>query len=64
MGVACDRTSLLAACVAEAVRLRAPGIAVRMAACNLAVPAGHHTTVHVHKVRSQRSVTHPCLVKT
>ncbi|KAL3140850.1 hypothetical protein ABBQ32_005388 [Trebouxia sp. C0010 RCD-2024] len=49
VGVACDRTSLLAACVAEAVRLRAPGIAVRMAACNLAVPAGHHTTVHVHK---------------
>ena len=54
--VACDRTSLLAACVAEAVRLRAPGIAVRMAACNLDVPVGHHTTVRVHKV--QHSVTH------
>lgn len=48
--VACDRSSLLAACVAEAVRLRAPGIAVRMAACCLPMPAGPGTTVRVHKV--------------
>ena len=50
MQVACDRSSLLAGCVAEAVRLRAPGIAVRMAACHLAMPTGQHTTVHVNKV--------------
>lgn len=48
--VACDRTSLLAACVAEAVRLRAPGVAVRMAACDLDVPTGQDTTVSVKKV--------------
>lgn len=48
--VACDRSSLLAACVAEAVRLQAPGVAVRMAACDLDVPAGQDTTVHIKKV--------------
>lgn len=47
--VACDRTSLLAACVSEAVRLRAPGVAVRMAACDLAMPAGPDITVNVNK---------------
>lgn len=48
--VACDRSSLLAACVAEAVRLRAPGVAVRMAACDLDMPTGQDTTVSVKKV--------------
>lgn len=47
--VACDRTSLLAACVAEAVRLRAPGVAVRMAACDMAMPAGQDITVNVNE---------------
>ena len=50
VGMACDRTSLLAACVAEAVRLRAPGVAVRMAACDMAMPAGQDITVNVSKV--------------
>ena len=55
---ACDRTSLLAACVAEAIRLRAPGIAVRMAACDLALPSGpQDATVHVRKVRAVPFVT-------
>ena len=49
--VACDRTALLAACVAEAVRLRAPGIAVRMAACDMVIPAGQDMTVNVNKAR-------------
>lgn len=48
--LACDRTSLLASCVAEAVRLRAPGVAVRMAACDMAMPAGQDLTVNVNKV--------------
>ena len=49
--MACDRQSLLAGCVSEAVRLRAPGIAVRMATCDLAMPLGGHRTVNVKKVR-------------
>ena len=51
VGMACDRHSLLAGCVSEAVRLRAPGIAVRMAACDLAMPLGGDRTVNVKKVR-------------
>lgn len=47
--MACDRQSLLAGCVSEAVRLRAPGIAVRMATCDLAMPLGGHRTVNVKK---------------
>ena len=38
--MACDRNSLLAGCVSEAMRLRAPGVAVRMAACDLPIPLG------------------------
>ncbi len=50
--VVCDRNSLLGGCVAEAVRLRAPGIAVRMATCDLAMPQGQGKSVHVNKVKS------------
>ncbi|KAK9812805.1 hypothetical protein WJX72_004122 [[Myrmecia] bisecta] len=38
--VACDRSSKLARCVAEATRLRAPGIDVRMAVSDILLP-GH-----------------------
>ena len=48
---ACDRSSLLAGCVAEAVRVRAPGVAVRMATCDLAMPLTPGKSVHISKVR-------------
>jgi len=48
---ACDRGSLLAGCVAEAVRVRASGVAVRMATCDLVVPLAPGQSVHVSKVR-------------
>lgn len=51
VAVACDRTSLLAGCVAEAMRIRAPGVAVRMTTSDLAVPLGHGRVVQVSKVR-------------
>ena len=35
-----ERTGPLAACVAEAVRLRSPGIDLRAAAADLRLPAG------------------------
>ncbi|KAA6426780.1 MAG: cytochrome P450, partial [Trebouxia sp. A1-2] len=46
---ACDRSSLLAGCVAEAVRVRAPGVAVRMATCDLAMPSASGQSVHISK---------------
>ncbi|DBA87474.1 TPA: Cytochrome P450 7B1, variant 4 [Trebouxia sp. C0004] len=48
---ACDRSSLLAGCVAEAVRVRAPGVAVRMATCDLAMPLAPGQCVHISKVK-------------
>lgn len=62
MEVACDRSSLLSACVAEAVRLRAPGVAVRMAACDLDMPAGQDTTVRVKKVLISLHVLQTCIL--
>ncbi|CAL5225964.1 g8766 [Coccomyxa viridis] len=47
--VALDRDSHMARCVAEAVRLRAPGIDMRMAAAELALPCGPGRVVRVHK---------------
>ena len=47
--VALDRDSHMARCVAEAVRLRAPGIDMRMAAAELALPCGDGRVVQVHK---------------
>lgn len=51
MAGACDRSSLLAGCVAEAVRVRAPGVAVRMATCDLAMPSASGQSVHISKVK-------------
>ena len=51
MAEACDRSSRLAGCVAEAVRVRAPGVAVRMATCDLAMPLAPGRSVHISKVR-------------
>ena len=48
--VTCDRQSLLAGCVAEGMRLRAPGVAVRMATADLDLPADDGLHVHVVKV--------------
>lgn len=47
--MACDRSSLLAGCVAEAVRLRAPGVAVRRAACNLPLPRPPDSPIQVNQ---------------
>ena len=47
---ALDRKGRLAACVAEAVRLRAPGIDLRMAAAELRLPLGGGRQLHVRKV--------------
>lgn len=47
-----DRRSALTRCIAEALRLRAPGIDVRAAACDLALPCGHGQHVVVRKARS------------
>ena len=48
--VALDRRGLLARCVLEAVRLRAPGIDIRVCAANVALPGGRGSPVMVPKV--------------
>ena len=47
--MALDRDGHMARCVAEAVRLRAPGIDMRMAAADLELPCGPGRVVRVHK---------------
>jgi hypothetical protein len=47
---ALDRRGRLAACVAEAVRLRAPGVDLRMAMTELRLPLGAGRQLRVCKV--------------
>lgn len=49
--VAMDKRSALARCVAEALRLRAPGVDVRAAARDLWLPAGDGKRVRVRQAR-------------
>ena len=48
--LACDRTSLLSRCVAEAIRVRSPGIDVRIASADVEVPLDDGTFAAVRKV--------------
>ena len=57
MEVACDRQALLAGCVAEAMRLRAPGVAVRMATADFDLPVAGKPHVHIAKVGYRTKVS-------
>ena len=58
--VALDRNSHMARCVAEAVRLHAPGTDMRIAAADLALPCGPGRIVRIRKASrgSNLSRTH------
>ena len=56
--MALDRSSHLAKCVAEAVRLRAPGIDMRMAAADVMLPCSPGRPVKIRKASLEPDARH------